>query len=77
MAYQGGKWTTTDDSSLPGARINVIAKERATSILSPRGIVAIPMELDWGAEDDIVAYVQRDYTRNALYNFGYNYKDPA
>lgn len=73
MAYQGGKWTVPE-GILPGARINVVAKERATSILSPRGILAVPLELNWGAEDDIISFVSKDYTRDALYKFGYDYK---
>lgn len=75
MAYQGGKWTVPE-GILPGARINVVAKERASSVLSPRGILAIPLELNWGAEDDIISFKAKDYTRDALYNFGYEIGSP-
>lgn len=75
MAYEGGTWTTPE-SILPGAFINLVAKERATSVLSPRGVVAIPLELNWGAEEEIISFKAKDYTRDALYNFGYDVKSP-
>lgn len=75
MAYFGGKFTVPEGIG-PGARINVVAKERATSVLSPRGIVAVPLELNWGAEEDIISYKSKDYTRDSLYNFGYDVKAP-
>lgn len=73
MAYQGGTWTTPD-GILPGARINFVAKDRATPVLSPRGILALPIELDWGADDKVKIFKAKDYTRDALYNFGYEVK---
>lgn len=75
MGYFGGEFTVPEGIG-PGARINVVARERATSVLSPRGIVAVPLELNWGAEDQIISFKSKDYTRDALYNFGYNVKSP-
>lgn len=75
MAYFGGEFTVPEGVG-PGARINVVAKERATSVLSPRGIVAIPLMMDWGAEDKVISFKSKDYTRDALYNFGYDVKAP-
>lgn len=71
MAYQGGTWTLPD-GILPGARINFVAKERVMDVLSPRGILAVAMELDWGAGEEIQIFNSKDYTRDALYKFGYD-----
>lgn len=75
MAYFGGKFTVPEGIG-PGARINIVSQKSATSVLSPRGIVALPLELNWGAEDDLIYYKAKDYTRDALYNFGYDVKSP-
>lgn len=64
------------ESVLPGAFINVVAKERATSVLSPRGVVAMPLVMNWGADDDVVSFKPKDYTRDSLYRFGYDVGDP-
>lgn len=70
MAYVGGKWTLPE-GILPGARINVVSKDRASAKTSERGIVAVPMALDWGCDDEIAVFEPSDYTRDALQTFGY------
>ncbi len=76
MAYEGGTFTTIPSSNLPGARINVVSRERATALVSERGILAIPIELNWGADDSIRSFKASDWTRDALYKFGYNTDAP-
>ncbi|HBF6506491.1 TPA: phage tail protein, partial [Clostridioides difficile] len=47
MALGGGTFVT-QNKVLPGSYINFVSATRATSSLSDRGIVAMPLELDWG-----------------------------
>lgn len=70
MAYVGGKWSLPE-GILPGARINVVSKDRASARTSDRGIVAVPMAMDWGCGDEVEVFVPSDYTRDALQKFGH------
>ena len=46
MALGGGIYVA-QNKVLPGAYINFISKAVATASLSDRGIVTMPLELDW------------------------------
>lgn len=76
MALGGGTFVT-HNKILPGSYINFVSAAQASSVLSDRGIAAIPMEMDWGAENqmfEVEAGDFRDYTRRL---FGYLYADDA
>ncbi|MBH7803550.1 phage tail sheath family protein, partial [Clostridioides difficile] len=72
MALGGGTFVT-QNKILPGAYINFISAKRATSSLSDRGIVAIPLELDWGIDEDVFQVTSDDFEKYSVKYFGYDY----
>ena len=48
----GGTWSQ-QNKVLPGTYINVSSAAAASSALSDRGYVAMPIALDWGPEGEI------------------------
>lgn len=73
MAFAGGVWQT-QNKKLPGTYINFDSVAKSTVTLSDRGIVAVPMVLDWGKDGDIFAVTQEDFEKNSLAVFGYSYE---
>lgn len=53
MALGGGTWTV-QNKVLPGAYINYVSAQRAGITMSERGTVALPIELDWGADGQVI-----------------------
>ncbi|UWD48754.1 phage tail sheath family protein [Clostridioides difficile] len=72
MALGGGIFVT-QNKVLPGAYINFISAKRATSTLSDRGIVAMPLELDWGIDEEIFQVTSDDFEKYSTKFFGYDY----
>ncbi|ENZ9563962.1 phage tail sheath subtilisin-like domain-containing protein [Clostridioides difficile] len=72
MALGGGTFVT-QNKVLPGAYINFVSATRATSSLSDRGIVAIPLELDWGIDEDVFQVTSDDFEKYSVKYFGYDY----
>ncbi|HGM3508750.1 TPA: phage tail sheath family protein [Clostridioides difficile] len=72
MALGGGTFVT-QNKVLPGAYINFISTKRATSSLSDRGIVAMPLELDWGIDEEVFQVTSDDFEKYSTKYFGYDY----
>ncbi|MGS5517764.1 phage tail sheath family protein [Clostridioides difficile] len=72
MALGGGTFVT-QNKILPGAYINFISAKRATSTLSDRGIVAMPLELDWGIDEEVFQVTSDDFEKYSTKFFGYDY----
>ncbi|MBY2486096.1 phage tail sheath family protein [Clostridioides difficile] len=72
MALGGGTFVT-QNKILPGAYINFISAKRATSSLSDRGIVAMPIELDWGIDEEVFQVTSDDFEKYSTKFFGYDY----
>ncbi|MDR1292279.1 MAG: phage tail sheath family protein [Clostridiales Family XIII bacterium] len=75
MGLGGGVWTG-QDKILPGAYINFVAAARPGSGIGERGVVALPMALDWGAVGEVVTVTQQEFYRYAERLFGYTYDAP-
>ncbi|HBF4052006.1 TPA: phage tail sheath family protein, partial [Clostridioides difficile] len=58
---------------LPGSYINFVSATRATSSLSDRGIVAMPLELDWGIDEEVFQVTSDDFEKYSVKYFGYDY----
>lgn len=69
MAYGGGTFTA-QDKIVPGAYINIVSAEKAESMVSGRGTVAIGMNLDWGEAENLLKIKREDAVKNALKIFG-------
>lgn len=72
MALGGGSFTT-QNKELPGAYINFISAAYANTALSERGIVTMPLELDWGIEKEVFEVSNEDFRKNSQKIFGYPY----
>lgn len=73
MALGGGNFTT-QNKELPGTYINFVSAASASIDLSDRGVATMPLELDWGVEDDIFEVSGEDFKKNAQVIFGYPYE---
>ncbi|HBF6634906.1 TPA: phage tail sheath family protein [Clostridioides difficile] len=72
MALGGGTFVT-QNKILPGSYINFVSAKRATSSLSDRGIVAMPLELDWGIDEEVFQVTSDDFEKYSTKYFGYDY----
>lgn len=74
MALGGGSFIT-QNKVLPGAYINFVSAASASATLSDRGIVTMPLELDWGVEGQVFEVSVADFQKNSMKFFGYAYTD--
>jgi len=72
MALGGGSFTT-QNKELPGAYINFVSASSANAGLSERGIVTMPLELDWGVQNEVFEVSSEDFRKNSQKIFGYSY----
>lgn len=75
MALGGGTWQS-QNKALPGAYINFTSAAKASAALSDRGIAAVPLALDWGAEGAVLEVTLSDLLKNSKQLFGYDYTAP-
>lgn len=73
MALGGGIWTTMN-KTLPGAYINYISVQRAGINISDRGVCALPIELNWGAEG-VIEVKAKHISDDCMSLFGYPIDD--
>lgn len=67
----GGGTFTVQNKVIPGTYINFISTKSASST-GERGIVALPLELNWGQENAIFRVEASEFNRTALSVFGYD-----
>ena len=72
MARGGGTFLT-QNKILPGAYINFVSVAKASATLSDRGIATIPLDMDWGPENQVVTVELADFLKNSQKIFGYAY----
>ena len=58
---------------LPGSYINFVSAAKAAMILSERGYVAMPLEMDWGPAGEVFTLSAADLPERSLELFGYGY----
>ncbi|GAB6107814.1 phage tail sheath family protein [Fusibacter bizertensis] len=71
----GGGTFISQNKVLPGTYINLVSAARATDTLSSRGIVAVPLLLDWGIEGEVFTLNAETFEMNSLKMFGYSSDD--
>lgn len=69
----GGGTFTAQNKILPGSYINFVSLSRANAGLSDRGIVTMPLSLDWGESGKVIEVTNADFQKNTLKLFGYDY----
>lgn len=72
MALGGGTFVL-QNKELPGAYINFISAASANVNLSDRGIATMPLEMDWGIEEEVFEVTNSDFQKNSMEIFGYDY----
>ncbi len=72
MALGGGTFTA-QNKELPGAYVNFISAASADASLSERGVVTMPLELDWGAAGKVFEVGRDEFRQNCMEIFGYDY----
>lgn len=70
MALGGGVFYT-QNKVLPGAYINFVSAGKASASLSDRGIVALAVSLNWGADGKVFTVTQEEFQKDSLKIFGY------
>ena len=76
MALGGGTFTSMN-KKLPGTYINFVSVARASASLSDRGVAAMPVEVNWGVDGEVMTVTRSDFQRNTMELFGYRYADDA
>lgn len=69
----GGGSFTTPNKVLPGAYINFVSRARALGTMGERGTVALPLELNWGPEDEVITIEAGEFQKEALNILGYSF----
>lgn len=72
MALGGGTFSS-QNKVLPGSYINFVNASRAATALSDRGIVAMPLLLDWGESGKVFKVNAEGFQKDCLKVFGYTY----
>jgi hypothetical protein len=72
MALGGGTFVT-QNKELPGAYINFVSAASASAALSDRGVATMPLELDWGIDNEVFEVTSGDFQKNSMEIFGYEY----
>ncbi|SES68588.1 phage tail sheath family protein [[Clostridium] polysaccharolyticum] len=72
MALGGGTFTS-QNKVLPGAYINFISANRATASVGDRGVATMPLELDWGQENEVFTVTLKDFQKDCKRIFGYDF----
>lgn len=74
MALGGGTWQF-QNKVLPGAYINFESQVKANASLVDRGYCAMPIEMDWGPENQVFAVESGDFQDKSLTYFGHAYAE--
>lgn len=74
MALGGGTFVS-QNKVLPGSYINFISTSAASAALGERGIVAMPLDLDWGVDDELFVLTREDFQRKSKELLGYDFGD--
>lgn len=72
MAFGGGTFVA-QNKILPGAYLNFVSVANASASLSERGIATIPLEMNWGPENQVFQVGQEEFQKNSQKIFGYVY----
>lgn len=67
----GGGTFTVQNKILPGAYINFVNAGTSAS-MGARGVASLPLELDWGPEDQIFTMTAEDVSKTSIKVFGYD-----
>lgn len=72
MAYFGGRFNYVGDHRGIGTAINISSAARGAALSSTRGVVAVPLELNWGADTTPRSITATDWKSNTQAVLGYS-----
>lgn len=72
MALGGGTFTNMS-KVLPGSYINFVSASKAQASVGNRGVVAIPMALNWGIDGEVFTVTRKEFEEGSMKDFGYLY----
>lgn len=72
----GGGNFIAQNKALPGAYINFISAAKASANMSERGVVAVPLTLNWGPEKMVFEITSGEFQTSCLKQFGYSFDAP-
>lgn len=70
MALGGGTFGV-QNKEIPGTYINFVSAASANASLSGRGIVTMPLTMDWGVEGEVIEVTSEDFADDCMRIFGY------
>lgn len=70
MALGGGTFSV-QNKEIPGTYINFVSAASANASLSGRGIVTMPLTMDWGVEGEVIEVTSEDFADDCMRIFGY------
>lgn len=70
MALGGGTFSV-QNKEIPGTYINFVSAASANASLSGRGIVTMPLTMDWGVEGKVIEVTSEDFADDCMRIFGY------
>ena len=59
------------NKEIPGTYINFVSAASANASLSGRGIVTMPLTMDWGVEGEVIEVTSEDFADDCMRIFGY------
>lgn len=69
----GGGSFIDQNKVLPGSYINFVSAARTSDALSARGVVTVPLTLDWGPEQTVFEVTNEEFQKNCQKILGYPY----
>ena len=72
MALGGGTFVT-QNKILPGSYVKFVSTSRTDNVFSDRGVAAIALDLNWGAEHELMAITAEEFEKNCPKYFGVAY----
>lgn len=69
----GGGTFIAQNKILPGSYINFVSAASANTVMTNRGIAAMPFVMDWGPEHEVVKVERGEFEKDSRKIFGYDY----
>lgn len=72
MALGGGTFQL-QNKVLPGAYINFVSTATASTTFGERGTITMPLELNWGVDEEVFKVENSEFQTDSMKYFGYDY----
>ena len=76
MALGGGTFVT-QNKIIPGAYFKFISKASTSAVNAERGVATMALELNWGADGEVITVTASEFLKDSMRIFGYDYSADA